>query len=116
MELEELKFEENVLKNGKKEIKKNMLEALDEFLDMVADESWCAVEEIISLRKENAELREQLIKIIKFALEICDGDECSGDESVGLPKCEMWEDEEDEQNRVYCYCGLKRLLAKLKGE
>ena len=60
--LGELKFDENVLKNGKKEIKKNMLEALDEFLDMVADESWCAVEEIISLRKENAELREKLVK------------------------------------------------------
>ena len=40
--LEELEIDKNVLKNGKKEIKKNMLEALDEFLDMMVDESWCA--------------------------------------------------------------------------
>lgn len=74
------------------------------------------IKEIISLHKENVELREQLIKITKFALAICDEDSCAGDESVGLLKCEMWEGEEDEQGCIYCYCELKRLLAELKGE
>lgn len=68
------------------------------------------------LKAENFSLREQLIAITKFALEMCDEDGCAGDESVGLPSCEMWKDYEDERGCVYCECSLKRFLEKLKGE
>ena len=68
------------------------------------------------LKAENFSLRKQLIAITEFALEMCDEDDCAGDESVGLPSCEMWKDYEDERGCIYCECSLKRFLTKLKGE
>lgn len=68
------------------------------------------------LKTENYSLRVQLIAITEFALEMCDEDGCAGDESVGLPSCEMWKDYEDERGCVYCECVLKRFLEKLKEE
>ena len=68
------------------------------------------------LKAENFSLREQLIAITEFALEMCDEDDCAGDESVGLPSCEMWKEHEDERVCSHCECYLKRFLTKLKGE
>lgn len=55
---------ENVLKHGKEGVKQNIIEALDEFCDDFAEEMWEAAEEIITLRKENAALRERLDKAV----------------------------------------------------
>lgn len=56
---------ENVLKHGKEGVKQNIIEALDEFCDDFAEEMWEAAEEIITLRKENAALRERLEKAVE---------------------------------------------------
>lgn len=57
---------ENVIKRGKEGVKQNIIEALDEFCDDFADEMWEAAEEIITLRKENAALRERLDKAVEL--------------------------------------------------
>lgn len=57
---------ENVIKRGKEGVKQNIVEALDEFCDDFADEMWEAAEEIITLRKENAALRERLDKAVEL--------------------------------------------------
>ena len=57
---------ENVLKHGKEGVKQNIIEALDEFCDDFAEEMWEAAEEIITLRKENAALRERLEKAVEL--------------------------------------------------
>lgn len=55
---------ENVIKRGKEGVKQNIIEALDEFCDDFADEMWEVAEEIITLRKENAALRERLDRVV----------------------------------------------------
>ena len=57
---------ENVIKRGKEGVKQNIIEALDEFCDDFADEMWEAAEEIITLRKGNAALRERLEKAVEL--------------------------------------------------
>ena len=68
------------------------------------------------LRDENETLRRSLIKMAKFALDICGEDECSGDESVGLFPCEMWEYCEDKEGRVFSGCFLEHVLTELEKE
>ena len=57
---------ENVIKRGKEGVKQNIIEALDEFCDDFADEMWEAAEEIITLRKGNAALKERLQKAVEL--------------------------------------------------
>ena len=57
---------ENVIKRGKEGVKQNIIEALDEFCDDFADEMWEAAEEIITLRKGNAALKERLEKAVEL--------------------------------------------------
>ena len=63
---------ENVIKRGKEGVKQNIIEALDEFCDDFADEMWEAAEEIITLRKENAALRERLEKAVELPCKVGD--------------------------------------------
>lgn len=63
---------ENVIKRGKEGVKQNIIEALDEFCDDFADEMWEAAEEIITLRKENAALRERLEKAVELPVKVGD--------------------------------------------
>ena len=63
---------ENVLKRGKEGVKQNISEALDEFCDDFADEMWEAAEQIISLRKENAALRERLERAVELPCNVGD--------------------------------------------
>ena len=63
---------ENVIKRGKEGVKQNIIEALDEFCDDFADEMWEAAEEIITLRKENAVLRERLSKAVELPCKVGD--------------------------------------------
>ena len=62
----------NVIKRGKEGVKQNIIEALDEFCDDFADEMWEAAEEIITLRKGNAALRERLEKAVELPCKIGD--------------------------------------------
>lgn len=60
---------ENVIKRGKEGVKQNIIEALDEFCDDFANAIWEVAEEIITLRKENAALRERLEKAVELPCE-----------------------------------------------
>ena len=63
---------ENVLKHGKEGVKQNIIKVLDEFCDDFAEEMWEAAEEIITLRKENAALRERLEKAVELPCKVGD--------------------------------------------
>ena len=70
--------------------------------------------EMEQLENEIFSLWGKLVEIGKFALEMCGEDGCAGDESVGLPACEMWREYEDERGCVLCECSLKKFLLELK--
>lgn len=83
----------------------------------IADSLWGKTLSLIEeIQAENASLRRSLIKMAKFALDICGEDECSGDERAGLFPCEMWEYCEDKEGRVFSRCFLEHILAELEKE
>ena len=99
-----------------------MLNRLSYHIDELLREGKIDYDDYLNLREmsdqlgdENETLRRSLIKAAKFALGICGEDECSGDESAGLFPCEMWEECEDEDGRVFGRCFLEHILAELKG-
>lgn len=69
---------------------------------------------IEDLQNENTALCHSLAKAAKFALSICGEDECSGDETVGIFPCEMWEHCEDKEGRVFGRCFLEHVLAEFE--
>ena len=75
---------ENVLKHGKEGVKQNIIEALDEFCDDFAEEMWEAAEEIITLRKENAALRERLEKAVELPVPL-------GAFAICIRKISVWD-------------------------
>ena len=83
----------------------------------IADALWeKALTLVEKLQTENTSLRRNLTKAAKFALDICGEDECSGDESAGLFPCEMWEECEDKEGRVFGRCFLEHVLAEIEKE
>ena len=99
-----------------------MLNRLSYHIDELLREGKIDYDDYLNLREmsdqlgdENETLRRSLIKAAKFALGICGEDECSGDEGAGLFPCEMWEECEDEDGRVFGRCFLEHILAELKG-
>ena len=70
--------------------------------------------EMEKLESEIFSLWEKLVEIGNFALKMCDEDGCKGDESVGLPACEMWREYKDERGCVLCGCYLKNFILELK--
>ena len=100
-----------------------MLNRLSYHIDELLREGKIDYDDYLNLREmsdqlgdENETLRRSLIKAAKFALGICGEDECSGDEGAGLFPCEMWEECEDEDGRVFNRCFLEHVIAELEKE
>lgn len=94
---------------------------------MINDSPWLSAmkikesdleQKIANLKAENAELRARLEKAATFALGMCSEDDCAGDDSVGLPSCDMWHAWDTDENGVNIEsgCYLKEYLTELKGE
>ena len=80
------------------------------------------VEELYSyvniLKAENNFLRERLKKVVDFARDYCAEDDCAGDDTVGIPPCEMWQfgDEDENGNWIKGGCMLEMWQKELAEE
>ena len=66
------------------------------------------------MAEENQKLRQKLLSVTEYALNLCDDDECAGDMSVGLPQCEWLKDFSPIHDCENYECELKRILRTLK--
>lgn len=82
-------IDKNVLKNGKKGIKRNLLNAFDEFADEYADEMWQIINELTKLRAENAELRARLDKAVELPRKVGDTVYCISPFNNNIDKGEI---------------------------
>ena len=72
------------------------------------------IEQYPLLAEENQKLRQKLLSVTEYALNLCDDDECAGDMSVGLPQCEWLKDFSPIHDCENYECELKRILRTLK--
>lgn len=100
-----------------------MLNRLSYYIDGLRSDGKIDYDVYLNLREmsdqlgdENDALHRTLTKVAKFALGICGEDECRGDESAGQFPCEMWEEYEDKEGRIFGRCFLEHALAETKKE
>lgn len=82
----------------------------------LADESGEGGEDdvIRELEAENKVLRARLNEAARFALDLCEHEDCAGDYTVGLAACPMWcaGDVDDNGNEIEAHCELEKWLAE----
>ena len=63
---------ENILRKGKDGVKENIMNGFADLADLIASDMYAAVEEVMTLRKENVELRARLENAIILPCKVGD--------------------------------------------